>query len=58
MARVKTRTWQVILAIGAFVLAVAWMASGHLITGLAAGLLLFAMLVGGLLYRLMGPPER
>jgi hypothetical protein len=58
MATVKTRTWQVILALGAVLLFIGWIISGHWITGFAALFLLLAMLGGALLYRFQGPPER
>lgn len=58
MAQVKAKTWQMILGVAAVFLLIGWIVSGHLITGLAALVLLIAMGGGALLYRLKGPPER
>jgi hypothetical protein len=58
MARVNTRTWNVILAVAGVLLLIAWFVSGHWITGLAALFLLLAMAGGALMYRFMGPPQR
>jgi len=58
VAKVKSRTWNVILVIAGVLLLIGWIISGHLITGLAALILLLAMAGGALMYRFMGPPER
>lgn len=58
MARVRRRTWQIILAVAAVLLLIGWLVSGHLITGFAALILLLALAGGALMYRFMGPPER
>lgn len=58
MARITNRTWQIILGLGAILLVIAWVVSGHWITGIAALFLLLAMAGGALLYRFQGPPER
>jgi hypothetical protein len=58
MAKVRTRTWQIILGVAAVLLLVGWVVSGLWITGLAGLILLLAMAGGALLYRFQGPPER
>jgi hypothetical protein len=58
VARVSTRTWQVILGVGAVLLLIGMFIMGQWITGIAALILLLAMAGGALMYRFMGPPER
>jgi len=58
VAKVSTRTWQVILGIGGILLLIGWFVSGQWIIGFAALFLLLAMAGGALMYRFMGPPER
>jgi hypothetical protein len=58
MAKVKRRVWQVVLGVGGVLLLIGWVLSGHLITGIAALVLLLAMGGGALLYHFQGPPER
>jgi len=58
VAKVSTRTWQVILGVGAVLLLIVWFLSGQWITGIAALILLLAMAGGALMYRFMGPPKR
>jgi hypothetical protein len=58
MAGVKTGKWQMILLVGVVLLLIAWVVTGHFITGIGALILLLAMAGGALLYRFQGPPER
>ncbi|MEX2571795.1 MAG: hypothetical protein WD737_10905 [Gemmatimonadota bacterium] len=58
MAKVKTRTWQMILGSAGVLLVIGWIIGGHWITGVAALIVLLAMAGGALLYRFQGPPER
>jgi hypothetical protein len=58
MAAVRTRTWQVVLAMAGILLLIGWVVSGHWITGIAALVLLLGMGGGALMYRFMGPPRQ
>lgn len=58
MAKAKRNTWPILFGVAGVLLLIGWLISGHLITGIAALVLLLAMAGGALLYRFQGPPER
>ena len=53
---VNMSTWQKVLGAAGVLLLIGWLVTGHLITGIAALVLLLAMAGGALLFRFQGSP--